>query len=81
MERCPIRHYSEFGGHPRLPREKRGLMGLLFSTAETVGIAAGVAVGASLLSFGTAVLVLRRLRRFRGSPEERVSALESSRSA
>jgi len=50
-------------------------MGLLFSTAETVGIAAGVAVGASLLSFGTAFLVLRRLRRFRGSPEERVSAL------
>src|SRR5712692_3358613 len=75
MERSSIRHYSEFGGHPRLPREKRGLMGLLFSTAETVGIAAGVAVGASLLSFGTAVLVLRRLRRFRGSPEERVSAL------
>jgi diguanylate cyclase (GGDEF)-like protein len=34
-----------------------------------------VAVGASLLSFGTAFLVLRRLRRFRGSPEERVSAL------
>jgi two-component system cell cycle response regulator len=51
------------------------VMGLLFSTAETVGIAAGVAVGASLLSFGTAFLVLRRLRRFRGSPEDRVSAL------
>src|SRR5438128_1827292 len=59
----------------RLPGEKRDVMRLIFSTAETVGIAAGVALGASFLSVGIAVLVMRRLRRFRVSPEERVSAL------
>ena len=48
---------------------------LIFSTWETVGIAVGVAVGAALLSVGIAVLVMRRLRDRRGTPEERVSAL------
>jgi diguanylate cyclase (GGDEF)-like protein len=48
---------------------------LIFSTWESVGIAAIVAVGASLASFGLAVLALRRLRRRHGGPEERVSAL------
>jgi diguanylate cyclase (GGDEF)-like protein len=48
---------------------------LIFSTWETVGIAAIVAVGASLLSFGLAVLVLRRFRQRPGGSEERVSAL------
>jgi diguanylate cyclase (GGDEF)-like protein len=48
---------------------------LAFSTWETVGIAVGVAIGASLLSIGIAVLVMRRYRNRRGSPEERVSAL------
>jgi diguanylate cyclase (GGDEF)-like protein len=48
---------------------------LIFSTWETVGYAAVVAVGVSLLSIGLALLALRRLRRRRGSHEERVSAL------
>ena len=48
---------------------------LIFVTWETVGIAVGIAVGASLLSVGIAVIVMRRLRDRRGSPEERVSAL------
>ncbi len=48
---------------------------LIFTTWETVGIAVAVAVGASLLSVGAAVIVMRRLRERRGSPEERVSAL------
>jgi diguanylate cyclase (GGDEF)-like protein len=47
----------------------------LFSTWETVGIAAGFAVGASLLTLGAVLLGLRRLRATRGSPEDRVSAL------
>jgi diguanylate cyclase (GGDEF)-like protein len=50
-------------------------MGVLSSTWETVGIAAGVAAGASLVSVGIAVGARQRLRRARGSPEERVSAL------
>lgn len=50
-------------------------MGLVLTAWDTVGIAAGVAVGAGVLSVGIALLVLRRLRRGRGSPEERVSAL------
>jgi diguanylate cyclase (GGDEF)-like protein len=45
------------------------------TTWDTVGIAVAVAVGASLLSVGAAVIVMRRLRERRGSPEERVSAL------
>jgi diguanylate cyclase (GGDEF)-like protein len=48
---------------------------LIFVTWETVGIAVAIAVGASLLSVGAAVIVMRRLRERRGSPEERVSAL------
>jgi diguanylate cyclase (GGDEF)-like protein len=48
---------------------------LIFVTWETVGIAVGIAVGASLLTVGIAVIVTRRLRKRRGSPEERVSAL------
>jgi len=47
----------------------------LFSTWDTVGIAAGFAVGASLLTVAVVLLVRRRLRATRGSPEERVSAL------
>ncbi len=50
-------------------------MGVLSSTWETVGIAAGVAAGASLVLVGIAVGAVQRLRRGRGSPEERVSAL------
>ncbi len=50
-------------------------MGVLSSTWETVGIAAAVAVGASLIAVGIAVIVMQQLRRTRGSPEERVSAL------
>lgn len=48
---------------------------LVFVTWETVGIAVAIAVGASLLSVGIAVIVMRRLRERKGSPEERVSAL------
>jgi diguanylate cyclase (GGDEF)-like protein len=48
---------------------------LVFSTWDTVGIAVAVAVGASLLSVGIAVLVMRRVRERHGSPEDRVSAL------
>src|SRR5215831_8031893 len=48
---------------------------LAFSTWETVAIAVGVAVGASLLTLGIVLLVIRYLRKRRGSPEERVSAL------
>jgi diguanylate cyclase (GGDEF)-like protein len=46
-----------------------------FSTWETVGIAIGVAVGASLLTLGIVLLIIRFVRKRRGSPEERVSAL------
>ncbi len=48
---------------------------LIFSTWETVGIAVGVAMGVALLSVGIAVLIMRRVRDRRGTPEERVSAL------
>jgi diguanylate cyclase (GGDEF)-like protein len=48
---------------------------LVFSTWETVGIAVAVAVGASLVSVGIAVIAMRRVRDRQGSPEERVSAL------
>src|SRR5437764_15045966 len=54
--------------------EKRGVMRLVFTSWDTVGIAAGVAVGTGLLSIGIALLVLQRLRRARGSPEDRVPA-------
>ena len=50
-------------------------MALVYTAWDTIGIAAGVAVGAGLLSVGIALLALRRVRRGRGSPEERVSAL------
>ena len=53
----------------RADRRERGVMGLLVSTAETVGIAAGVAVGVSLLTLGIVLLVLRRRR---VPPEARV---------
>jgi diguanylate cyclase (GGDEF)-like protein len=48
---------------------------LIISSWETVGIAAVVAVGASLLVVGLASIALRRLRDGPGSPEERISAL------
>jgi diguanylate cyclase (GGDEF)-like protein len=48
---------------------------LIFVTWETVGIAVAIAVGASLVSAGVAVIVMRRLRHRNGNPEERVSAL------
>ena len=50
---------------------------LFYVAWDTVGIAAGVAVGAALVAVGAAVLVLRRLRlrRQHVTPEERVSAL------
>ena len=52
-----------------------GLRLVIFSSWETVGIAAVVAVGASLLVVGLASILLRRLRDGPGIPEERVSAL------
>lgn len=48
---------------------------LIFSSWQTVGIAAVVAVGASLLVLGVVLMVVRHRRNARGSPEERVSAL------
>jgi diguanylate cyclase (GGDEF)-like protein len=48
---------------------------VIFSSWETVGIAAFVAVGASLLVSGLALIALRRLRSGHGSGDERVSAL------
>lgn len=50
------------------------MIGLFYVAWDTVGIAAGVAVGAALVAAGGGVLLLRRLRRGR-SPEERVSEL------
>src|SRR6476620_9349277 len=52
-----------------------GLRLVIFSSWETVGIAAVVAVGASMLVIGLASILLRRLRRHRVTPEERVSTL------
>jgi diguanylate cyclase (GGDEF)-like protein len=49
--------------------------GTLFSTATTAGIAAGVAVGASLLTIGLVLLAIRHLNRRRQTPEEQVGAL------
>lgn len=62
--------------HPLGP-ERTLLVGsnTLFSTAATAGIAAGVAVGASLVVFGTVLLVTRVLLRRRREPAERVSEL------
>jgi diguanylate cyclase (GGDEF)-like protein len=50
------------------------VIGLFYVAWDTVGIAVGVAVGAGLVAGGTAVILLRRLRRGR-SPEDRVSEL------
>ncbi|HZR90825.1 MAG TPA: sensor domain-containing diguanylate cyclase [Gaiellaceae bacterium] len=50
-------------------------MSTLFSTATTAGTAAGVAVGASLVTVGTVLLVVRRLRSRRHGPEQRVTEL------
>jgi diguanylate cyclase (GGDEF)-like protein len=50
------------------------VIGLFYVAWDTVGIAAGVAVGAALVAIGIVLLVLRRFRRGR-SPDERVSAL------
>ena len=52
-----------------------GLRLVIFSSWETVSIAAVVAVGASMLLIGLASILLRRLRRHRVTPEERISAL------
>jgi diguanylate cyclase (GGDEF)-like protein len=48
---------------------------LFFWTWNEVGIVAGVAAGASLLSIGVGLPLLRRLRRRGAAPEDRVSAL------
>jgi len=50
------------------------VIGLFYVAWDTVGIAAGVAVGAGLVASGGGLILLRRLRRGR-SPEERVSEL------
>jgi len=50
------------------------VIGLFYVAWDTVGIAAGVAVGAGLVAVGGGVIALRRLRRGR-SPEDRVSEL------
>ena len=50
------------------------VIGLFYVAWDTVGIAAGVAVGAALVAIVAALFVLRRMRRGR-SPDERVSAL------
>ena len=51
------------------------MIGLFYVAWDTVGIAAGVAVGAALVAVGGGVIALRRLRAARGTPEDRVSAL------
>jgi diguanylate cyclase (GGDEF)-like protein len=51
------------------------VIGLFYVAWDTVGIAAGVAVGAGLVAVGGGVIALRRLRAARGTPEDRVSAL------
>src|SRR5262245_12952911 len=56
-------------------RRAMGLRHVIFLSWETVGIAAAVAVGVSLVVVGLASIVLRRLRAGQESPEERVSAL------
>jgi diguanylate cyclase (GGDEF)-like protein len=48
---------------------------LFYAAWDTVGIAAGIAVGAALVAVGTAVLVLQRLHGGHSTPDERVSAL------
>jgi diguanylate cyclase (GGDEF)-like protein len=52
-----------------------GLRLVIFSSWETVGIAAVVAVGVSLVVVGLASILLRRLRSQHVTPEEHVSAL------
>ena len=68
---------SRHPSHPGGPSVKacKTLRLVIFSSWETVGIAAVVAVGASLLVVGLASILLRRLRDGPGIPEERVSAL------
>ena len=50
------------------------MIGLFYVAWDTVGIAAGVAVGGALVAAGGGLILLRRLRRGR-TPEERVSEL------
>jgi diguanylate cyclase (GGDEF)-like protein len=50
------------------------VIGLFYVAWDTVGIAAGVAVGAALVAAGGGVILLRRIRRGR-TPEDRVSEL------
>jgi diguanylate cyclase (GGDEF)-like protein len=49
--------------------------GILFAAGGTAGIAAGVAASVSLLAVGVALVAARRLRRARGSSEERAAEL------
>jgi two-component system cell cycle response regulator len=51
------------------------LTAFLYAASDTVGITAGLAVGAALVAAGTLLIVLRRLRGGSGNPEEGVSAL------
>jgi diguanylate cyclase (GGDEF)-like protein len=75
MERCGLQDYSEITRPVGRTEDNLAESNTLFSTAATAGLAAGVAVGASLFVFAAALLLSRLVQQRRREPAERVGEL------